>query len=232
MITKTLPKLAAVALAVCAATAGAATVTDSASYSGSATWGSQALSFDKFDSSLGTLTGISITWDWGLTGNISAENTTPTYSGTFQADGSVSFSVAGITGVTGFGNKTLTISDSREVTFYDGNTDYAGTSGFAVTGLSDLGTRTASVAAGSFSSYIGSAGDQYNFSVNALSGTAFFGPGNGSVVFSNTAISTFTVTYTYTEAPPTSPVPEPETYMLFLGGLAAIGAAARRRRVK
>lgn len=193
----------------------------------------EVLSFAKFDTTLGTLTGVTFSIDH----IVLAGYFTVTSSGLAGAVESFSANVrvrqfASPVPSLGFPQYSNTLDDT-EIAFYDDN--FAPLTiplSLAQNVATEVGIDNAvvvedrdSIISSSFwSNYVGLGSVDLEF--RNLAGIVQSG-GAGS--FDSTTVAAdgiFTLTYTYTPAP----IPEPSTYGLILGGLALAGAAIRRRR--
>jgi hypothetical protein len=212
--------LAAAALLGSAVAAQAATVSFSQTFSGPAT-----LSFQGFDTSLGTLTGVTATFDIAATirdGGLNARNgSTARYSGT--VNGAVSIAslpqlstTSAITGPLATCAANSTLNANCRANFGAGSTTIL----FApiVTDLSAFSS--------AFDVVIG-----FSTTVNTLTGTL-----RGQLNRSWTGTGTVTLTYAYEPPPPPPVIPEPAVVplpagaALLLGGLGVLGALGLRRR--
>ncbi len=180
------------------------------------------LVFNKFNPSLGTLTGVSFTINGHIEGTSAFENTsssTATIVTNLQvnivvthADGS---SLIAITPV---------VSTSDNVTAFDGVKDFGGTSGKTYSSLAadNLGRYTSALA--SDLAYFNGPGT-ITLSVAALGSSNATGSGNLLSKFSSSASAASSLIYTYTPV-----VPEPTSLALTaVGGLVIL--AVRRKRV-
>lgn len=212
---------------------------------------SETLTVNQFDPSLGTLTSVAFNLDAGVQGSAGAESqdaAPTTLTLTLGADVSLVF--ADTSGFTALFNALLpnlasafpSISESEQVTAFDGLNDNAGTSGFSIPAQSstasaselynaatlDPTTGTFLVGPDVLAAFTG-LGTIDLKCIGAGASTAT-GPGNVSSTFSTSAGCGIDIVYTYEgEEPPVDPVPEPLT---ILGSLAAVGfGAALKKKV-
>lgn len=171
------------------------------------------LVFDKFDMSLGTLTGVTVELKNTLRGSVTVINN--------HTSGATSnyWVTAGGQLDADFGAFQLSASDQTTVPFAlnPGQTGYTPLSWFT-TGSVSYGSGDAQL-----SLFLG--GGQYHGTLTGVSNTD--NDGTSNVTYSPELFmdGQVKVTYTYTTA-----VPEPETYAMLLAGLGLVGAIARRRK--
>ena len=206
--------LAAAALLGSAVAAQAATVSFSQTFSGPAT-----LSFQGFDASLGTLTGVTATFNIAATieeGGLNARNgATALYRGT--VDGTVSIaSLPQLSTTSAFTGPLATCAANSNL---GGNCRASFGAGSATILFAPTVTDLSAFSS-AFDVVIG-----FSTTVNTLTGSL-----RGQLNRSWTGTGTVTLTYSYEPAPEPSVIPLPAGAPLLLGGLAVIGAIGLRRR--
>jgi len=243
-ISKVVPVLGAAVWAVMGGAAQAATVSYSASSfadvrdtnadgyvamnwdkTGTGVSAPMSYSITKFDSSLGTLTGVSFSYALDSRGSMTFTANSSGAVATLSASDLLRLYLADYSTLTANALVNATsVDDNMASSVGDGGDVVAGDA----TSLNNLSF--ASVYSGTLSSTL------YSFLTGTGSATfmgtasqtnTYSGP-NASVNFAGEAKGALTVVYTYT---PVSTVPEPESYAMLLAGLAAIGVVARRRRL-
>jgi hypothetical protein len=228
MTTKLFQTLAAATtLAGIVATAGSANAA-SLSYTGSTNFKTtnivnEAISVQKFDSSLGTLTGVKLKFTSDIKGSIGFENL-----GSSPADITVTL---GSNVNLKLGNSSLfsmspaTSQTYQNVAAFDGAIDFKPPSGLDVQGLnatkSDQTTITDSQM---LQSFIGTGNLNFLFSAIATSNVS--GSGNIVSMISTLAKGTVAVTYDYD---PVKSVPEPSA-AIGIGLVAGIGLLSQRKK--
>ncbi len=172
------------------------------------------LNFAKFNTALGTLTGVKFELFNVLSGSIDVTNDATSGSGTFvvTAGGQIESDVLG---------SLLTTSGSITKNF----SLAAGQTGSVTLDPWTVSNHVSFSASSTDLSAFKGTGD-YTALLSGWSSAASSGSGNATynpvIVMDGYA----KVTYTYDAAP----VPEPETYAMLLGGLALMGVVARRRK--
>lgn len=183
------------------------------------------MSFQKFNPSLGTLTGI----QFSLTGDVNGSAQVESLDG---SPSTVTSTLAASITLTRPDLSTLvvalpTLSSIDNLSAFDGIIDFGGTSGASHSGSSFL---TA------FSGILSGAGDLALFTgpgsivlpISATGASTASGAGNLLTLFSTQAGANASVTYTYNS----SVVPEPSTTGLIGLGFAAIGMLGRKLRAR
>jgi hypothetical protein len=215
-------------LAICASLAFASVASQAMTVSYSDTFNSTAipfsktLSLSKFDGSLGTLTGVTLTLAFDVVAQVDVLNL-GNENASF-ASASAAFPVT----VTSSGADATSFAATATAISAGGNAGLGLAGQFSQPGLSASGSATRTVALSSLPSYVGGASDNVAFGVSAANGT-YTGVGPTSLLFSGSgkAAGTLSVSYDYDA---TSPVPEPSTAVLMGLGMLAIGVSLRRRR--
>ncbi|WP_251956591.1 choice-of-anchor E domain-containing protein [Nostoc commune] len=180
------------------------------------------LSIQKFDSSLGTLKGVTIGFTGDILGNAGLENRSksPT-SMTVNLASELSLEL---------NNQSLFAlnpqnSFNYQVAKYDGNTDYSGTSGKTILNLTATQSGTQSFTNTQFlQSFIGNGNIDFLFS--AIASSVVSGSGNMSSYIDTYAKASIKVTYDYDDV---KSVPEPSA-TLGVGLIAGLCLLSQRKK--
>ncbi|NJK99574.1 MAG: PEP-CTERM sorting domain-containing protein [Spirulinaceae cyanobacterium RM2_2_10] len=214
---------------VLAGTAQAATISFSDSLALSTTdIIDEVLSVQQFDSSLGTLTQVTLAFTGLVQGDARIESLdSQATTVTFNVGGSLTLLDGSDTLPNPLFDVEVTSADSADVSAFDGVIDFAGTSGASFMGLeaSTDGEQVYTDAA--LLSFFTGNGD-LSFLFSAIANSQVTGAGNIASQISTLASAGITVTYEYDEII-TESVPEPST-LLGLGAVLAAGAMTLRKR--
>lgn len=192
---------------------------------GTTNW-SDTLGLGKFDSSLGTLTSIKFDLSGVVQGSGRAESLD------FAAS-NVTVSLASLLTLYRPDASTLVVanplfSQQFSLSGFDGTIDFGGTSGASTGPRSSTGSNSfTSSSASDFALFSAAGGGLINLGLNAIGSSTANGSGNLISQFQTSAGGQVAVTYEYVSA-----VPEPETYVMLLTGLALAGVMARRKSAK
>ncbi|MBL8452105.1 MAG: PEP-CTERM sorting domain-containing protein [Zoogloea sp.] len=210
---KTLLALALIA----AGSAQAATITQSATLNLQTTEINQTFNINKFDSTLGTLTGVAITLDAEAISTATLRNTSTTPQ-RFSFGSTLNLFLDNI---------SAGVSESLQLSLFN-----FGPTNLAVNVLTDLGTvnptDSLTFNASDLAAFIGSGSTSFSCT-SLVSNSQAGGGGNIRVTQDTQAGCGLNVVYTYDVAtPPPAQVPEPASMALV--GLGMMGLAAIRRR--
>ena len=197
------------------------------------------LTVNKFDTSLGKLTGITFSLNGNVVGGAGIENLSSSKSAVKAIMGS-EFKLYNDSVAKGAALVVAlpTFSKTFDLAKYDKTLDFGGTSGISVNDLSATKSENTSYDTSyayfnDLASLVSGSG-QVSFDVDASAASSASGPGNLSSSFDTSAMAAVTVTYTYdVPVPPSNPVPSqgtPEPKVL-IGSLVAafLGFQFRKR---
>jgi hypothetical protein len=207
--------------------AQAATVSFSADRATTATNWSDVLGLGMFDSNLGTLTSIK----FDLSGVVEGSGRVESLD---NAGSNVTLTLASLLTLTRPDASTLVVanplfSQQFGLSAFDGMMDFAGTSGANTGPFWSSGSNSfSSVSASDFALFSSLGGGLINLGLGAVGSSTASGAGNLISQFNTAAGGRVAVTYEYN----VSAVPEPETYVMLLTGLALAGVMARRKSAK
>jgi hypothetical protein len=226
MMKKTFAALAIAAAFLPLAAAQAATVSYTDSKALTTTNWTDALSFSKFDTSLGTLTSIRFDLSGVVQGVGNAESLDSSAS-------TVKLTLGSLLGLTRPDNSTLVVtnpvfSQTFDFSAFDNAVNFDGTSGGTTGSVSATGSDFfVSSSASDFALFSALGGGMIDLGLNAVGNSSGTGSGNLITQFNTAASGVAKVTYTYT---PTVAVPEPASLALVFGGLGLLGATRRRNK--
>ncbi|MGX9783656.1 choice-of-anchor E domain-containing protein [Janthinobacterium lividum] len=210
--------------AASSAQAATQTITFSADRALGATNWADTLGLGKFDSNLGTLTSIKFHLEGAVQGSGKAESLDASAS-------DVTLSLASLLTLYRPDNSTLLVANplftqTFALSAFDGSIDFAGTSGANTGPRSSTGANSyTSGSASDFALFSSAGGGLIQLGLNAIGSSTGSGSGNLLTQFQTAASGRVAVTYEYISA-----VPEPETYVMLLTGLALAGVMTRRRK--
>lgn len=119
------------------------------------------------------------------------------------------------------------VSNSDNVTAFDGNLDFGGLSGITRTGLAASLANSATLMSPTDIALFSGAGT-LSLPVTAAGASNGSGAGNLITQFATKAGASVAVTYDYTDTPPPTSTPEPATYTLFGSALLGLGFLRKR----
>lgn len=211
-------------LVLSAGVANAALVEYTRTLASSPTPFSSTFSLPLFDSSLGTLNGVSFSLLSNITGSIDVINILSTPQAFTDAFARIPVKVTSST----LDGISVT---STYITLLGSGTALSASSGTPInsfTGVTGTASNSVNVLSADISKYVGLGGGTALFTA-ATTGATFGGTSVPGVFFGGSAVAdaTFKIKYEYS---PVSAVPVPASALLFGSGLVALGAAWRRKR--
>lgn len=226
MATKVFGFLAAATLATVvssfAGAANAASLYRSATTNYDTTDLEEQISIQKFNSSLGTLRGITIGFTGDMLGDASFENRS-------NRSTNVTVNLAGIFGLQLNEQSLFTLNplqaNTYQVTSFDGNEDNRGTSGKTINGLTATQSSTRTFTDSQFlQSFIGTG--NVNFLFSAIANSTVRGSGNIASGVNTLARANVSVTYDYDPAK----IPEPSAAIGIgvIGGIALLSKSKKK----
>jgi hypothetical protein len=207
---KVLPLAVLAALAATPSLAATVVVTDTINSSDTS------VSFAQFNTSLGTLDSVTLSFDADLSAAGSLKNTSANAVSTVLPESAS----AGLKGVDGFDLTTTLVSGSQKF-----DVPKKSTINFDITGS---GSGSQQVSTG-LSDFEGPGDVTFDF----LRNTSFKDPGNPHLTIDPLITGDATLTYNYTQVATVTaapPAPEPATWALLGVGVFGLGGAMRRRR--
>lgn len=182
---------------------------------------SSTITLPGFDSTVGTLTRVQLTFSPEAWQTLQAENLDPV-SEPYSLQGTVTIDLNRLNGPTLLAPNPVTLARSGTLGAFDGNLDFGGSSGVTFTQDTPL-TLTTSDA--NFSAYLDK--PSVTFQIVSTGTSKLTGGGNVAEQATSSAAAQLTVAYSY------SPIPEPEAIAAYLAGgaLVLVSARAARRRL-
>ena len=215
---------ASLAIAASATASYAATIEYSDTVSLTPTNWSDTLSVSQFDSALGVLNSVEVILSGFVEGDVRAESIDAAPA-TVKLDLSALIT-AGTVSIGSIVNVLPLASTTQNLSAFDGDIDFTGTSGFSSGTLTSGETASATLTGGDIAEFIG--GGTVDIDLTAVGQSAGSGAGNLATIFSTQASASLRVIYDYD--PQIAAVPLPAGAPLVLTGLLAFGIARRAKR--
>ena len=209
-------------LGLTAAAASAATVSFSDTVALTTTNWTDSLSITQFDTSLGTLNNVMVTLEGTVQGEANAESLDAAPA-TITLD--LSALITASTALLGnVGTVLPIVSQSVNLSSFDGGIDFAGTSGFATGVVSASDTDMSTFTGSDMAEFIGGGTVAIDLTANGQSTGS--GAGNLITQFLTSASATVTVKYDFDEA--VAAVPLPASALLLGAALFGLGFSRRK----
>ena len=208
-------------LMLCASAANAAVVEESVVLASNPTPFSTTFSLKRFDSTLGTLNGVSFSLLSHVTGSIDVINILSTPQAFTDAFARIPVKVTS-------GTLDATSVTATYITMLASGTALSGGPVNSFPGVTGTASNSVNVLPSDIAKYVGLGGGTVMFTA-ATTGANFGGTSVPGVFFGGSAVAdaTFKIQYDYS---PVSAVPVPAAALLFGSGLMSLGAAWRRKR--
>lgn len=180
----------------------------------------QVIELPGFDTALGNLTAVKLTYTGEIWQSVFGENMNST-SSTYDFSNTAQLSLAKDNGLTLFAPPAFTLKRKGVAGVYDGSVDFANASGFRFNqNVANSGV------------YVDPELAQYagvqaiNFKASTMSFSSLDAVGNFAKGSSLSALASLSVDYTFT---PLTAIPEPGTYAFLVGGVMMMAVAYKRR---
>ena len=198
--------------------ASAGTISYSADVAAQPTSFSETVALPKFDTSLGTLTGVTISFTTNVNSIVKVANFTGVTQPFTNAQASIPFSVIGPDASSASGTAVTTVGSGNIA---------SGIGPYDFPGLPTTASGQVAVPSSNWSSYQGVGVTFANFDFIGANGT-FTGTAANLVFFGGSAVADGHIVITYEYE--TAAVPEPSTFVLGACGLVAAGLGCVRRK--
>lgn len=203
------------------------TTSYSDSFTGAAYDFSDTMSLSQFDGSMGTLLSAELSWVFDIDSTAGVENLSANAG---SIDLEQEFTIVLDNGTLGtLATEGSSFTASEAVTGYDGNLDYAGTSGFDASEAPQYTNGVTYTDAPTLAYFTGLGDVLFDVEGDVTISSEFIGSGSGTLVQNWTTLGdgTLTIEYTYETAGPT-PVPSPAA--IWAGVILAGSSLMSRRR--